>query len=124
MLNKNFTSLEGLLDQINSFQTHPEPTGQALFFEEPFQVYGLVLPRIGFKIPTDVYLVSYAVAQFLDPQTICYWAYGNPLRKQDGKLHEIHQKNIIRIIFHKGVHAAIAFHNVGSPTSDPFFYHI
>lgn len=124
MLNKYFTSLEGLLDQINSFQTQPEPTGKALFFEEPFQVYGLILPKIGFRLPTDVYLVSYAVAQLLDKDTICYWAYGNPLKKEGGKLYEIHQKNIIRIIFHKGIHAAVAFHNVGDPTHKPFFTHL
>lgn len=124
MLNKHFTSLEHLLDQINSFQTHPEPTGQALFFEEPFEVYGLVIPQISYQLPTNVFLVSYAVAQMLDAQTICYWAYGNPLKKDSDHLSEIPEKNIIRIVFHKGNPAAIAFHHLHTDDQTPFFSHI
>lgn len=124
MLNQYFTSFNHLLDQINSFKVHPEPTGQALFFDEPFEVYGLVLPDISYEIPSNNFLVSYVVAQRCDKDTICYWAYGNPLRKDGNKLVEIPQKLILRIFFHMGEPAAIAMHKVESESHNPFFKHI
>lgn len=124
MLNQHFTSFNHLLDQINSFKIHPEPTGQALFFDEPFEVYGLVIPEISFEIPSNNYLVSYVVAQRCDPQTICYWAYGNPLRKDGDKLVAIPQKFIIRIFFHEGNPAAIVLHKADDVSEKPYFQHI